>query len=363
MSQLNFAELFKSTHEDHSQHPVNKSRFILSIGYYFFVMLIVASFVFLIVDRLGDTTIPTLKETLTPQEEVNRLFEEYDNLIVILPSTYQDAFSQVTTYPFNDDYFMIVYPTFDDFIDVDGVLTIPSSYIILSLESENIVVATQESHIPESLTNFNIINTLQLDSPIVLTTFSMSLINFIVYLLLFPVLILLLKPYIIKDIQDAVVYRPKWIALLIAGYFYVLAGNIFSNLLTQLIYFVTGEEMTTAVNQAIIEASLQSDGSILMILSAVFLGPVVEELIFRKAFFGIIKKEKLAMIISSITFGLIHVISEPTLLDLLINIIPYVVMGFVFGFLYVKHQKNLVIVTLVHIITNLISIITILFIL
>ena len=326
-------------------------------------MLIVASFVFLIVNRLGDTTIPTLKETLTPQEEVNRLFEEYDNLIVILPSTYQDAFSQVTTYPFNDDYFMIVYPTFDDFIDVDGVLTIPSSYIILSLESENIVVATQESHIPESLTNFNIINTLQLDSPIVLTTFSMSLINFIVYLLLFPVLILLLKPYIMKDIQDAVVYRPKWIALLIAGYFYVLAGNIFSNLLTQLIYFVTGEEMTTAVNQAIIEASLQSDGSILMILSAVFLGPVVEELIFRKAFFGIIKKEKLAMIISSITFGLIHVISEPTLLDLLINIIPYVVMGFVFGFLYVKHQKNLVIVTLVHIITNLISIITILFIL
>ena len=106
--------------------------------------------------------------------------------------------------------------------------------------------------------------------------------------------------------------------------------------------------------------SLQGNGAILMIVSAVILGPIVEELIFRKAFFGIISNQKIAVFVSSLTFGLIHVLAEPTFTDLLINIIPYVVMGFVFGYIYTKQNKNLFVVTVVHMLTNLISIISIL---
>jgi membrane protease YdiL (CAAX protease family) len=170
-----------------------------------------------------------------------------------------------------------------------------------------------------------------------------------------------LAPYIFRDIKDAKAYQPKWLGLIIAGYLYVLAGNIFANVLTQLLYFITGKEESISVNQSIILESLRGGGAFLMILSAVILGPIVEELIFRKAFFGIISNQKIAMVVSSLLFGLIHVLAEPTFLDLVINIIPYVIIGFVFGSIYIKHQKNIFIVTIIHMITNLISIISILF--
>jgi membrane protease YdiL (CAAX protease family) len=361
MSQLNFSELFKASHEDNSLSNVNKSRFILSIGYYFFVMIILASFIFILFDHLGDTSMPSLKETMTPQMEVDRLFDSYENLVVILPNFIIDDFQSISTYPYNDDYFMIVDDAFDAFIYVDEVKTILPSYIILSLSDGSLDVATHVTFIPDDLISYDLINTINLENRVVFTSFTNSLINFIVYILLFPVIFLILLPYIFKDIQDAKMYQSKWLGLIIAGYLYVLAGNIFANVLTQLLYFVTGREETIAVNQAIILESLQGSGAFLMILSAVILGPIVEELIFRKAFFGVISDQKVAVIVSSFVFGLIHVLAEPTFLDLVINIIPYVVIGFVFGYIYTKHHKNLLIVTVVHMITNLISIVSILF--
>lgn len=360
MSQLNFSELFKTTHEKHPSNPVNKSRFILSIGYYFFVMLILASFVFILFDQLGDTSIPSLKETITPQVDVERLFDQYENLVVVLPNTIISDFDMYPTYPFNDSYFMIVYDTFDDFIDVDGVPTILPTYIISALELGTINLATQKTFIPEELLAYDVMDVIHNDAYVTFTSFTNSLINFIVYVFLFPVLFFLLRPYIINDIQDAKSYQSKWVGLIIAGYLYVFAGNIFANVLSQLVYLVTGEEQSEAVNQTIIMEALQGNGVILMVISAVILGPIVEELIFRKAFFGIISNQKIAVIVSSLTFGLIHVLAEPTITDLLINIIPYVVMGFVFGYIYTKHNKNLFVVTVVHMLTNLISIITIL---
>ena len=360
MSQLNFSELFKTTHEEHHSNSVNKSPFILSIGYYFFVMLILASFVFILFDQLGDTSIPSLKETITPQVEVDRLFDQYENLVVVLPNAIISDFDKYTTYPFNDSYFMIVYQDFDDFIDINGVPTILPTYIVSALELGTIDVATQKTLIPEELLGYDVIETIQINDYLTFTSFTNSLINFIVYLLLFPVLFFLLRPYLLKDIQDAKSYQAKWVGLIISGYLYVLAGNIFANVLSQFVYLVTGREQVEAVNQTIIMESLQGNGAILMIVSAVILGPIVEELIFRKAFFGIISNQKIAVFVSSLTFGLIHVLAEPTFTDLLINIIPYVVMGFVFGYIYTKQNKNLFVVTVVHMLTNLISIISIL---
>ncbi len=360
MSQLNFSELFKTTHEEHHSSPVNKSRFILSIGYYFFVMLILASFIFILFDQLGDTSVPSLKETITPQVEVDRLFDQYEKLVVVLPNSIISDFDMYETYPFNDSYFMIVYEEFDDFIDIDGVPTILPSYIVSALELDLLEVTTQKSLIPEELIAYDVMDSILIDDVVTFTSFTNSLINFIVYLLLFPVLFFFLKPYLLKDILDAKSYQSKWVGLIIAGYLYVLAGNIFANVLTQLVYLVTGREQTEAVNQTIIMEALQGNGVVFMVISAVILGPIVEELIFRKAFFGIISNQKIAVIVSSLTFGLIHVLAEPTFTDLLINIIPYVVMGFVFGYIYTKHNKNLFVVTVVHMLTNLISIITIL---
>lgn len=64
MSQLNFKELFQTHSNKESNQPVNKSRSILSIGYYFLVMIILSAFLFLALDAIAETSFPNLKRRL-----------------------------------------------------------------------------------------------------------------------------------------------------------------------------------------------------------------------------------------------------------------------------------------------------------
>lgn len=359
VSQLNFKELFQTHSNKESNQLVNKSRFILSIGYYFFVMIILSSFLFLALDAFAETSFPELKETITLRDETNRLFNEYDNILIVLPNSVIDTYLDVDTYPFEETHFVLVYEGYDDFLYVNNIPTITSDIIQSNLDNDMIRVATAFNNLPESLNSITFIYELSLEDRFEFSTFANSLLNFLVYLLLFPVIILFLKPYIIIDLSQAKTYQAKWISLIVAGYLYVLAGNIISNVLIEIMQLITNTQSDIAMNQAIIMESLQGNGVILMVISAVLLGPIVEELIFRKAIFGLFKNNTIAMIISSFAFGIIHVLSEPSIIDLMINIIPYLVMGFVFGYLYIKHERNLFVVTMVHILTNLISIISI----
>ncbi len=63
---------------------------------------------------------------------------------------------------------------------------------------------------------------------------------------------------------------------------------------------------------------------------------------------------------STVVFGLIHVVGEASLAEALVNGVAYFVMGFVFGFIYLKSDRNIVIPTIVHIINNGVSILLIL---
>jgi membrane protease YdiL (CAAX protease family) len=360
VSQLNFKELFQAHSNKESNQPENKSRFILSIGYYFLVMIILSSFLFLALDVLSETSFPELKETITIRDETNRLFNEYDNILIVLPNSVIDSYLDVDTYPFEETHFVLVYEGYDGFLYVNNIPTITSDIIQSNLDNDVIQVATALNHVPESLSSITILYELSLEDQFEFTAFTNSLLNFLVYLLLFPVIVLFLKPYIFIDLTQAKTYQSKWISLVVAGYLYVLAGNIISNVLIEIMQLLTNTQSDIAMNQAIIMESLQGNCVILMVISAVLLGPIVEELIFRKAIFGLFKNNTIAMIVSSFAFGIIHVLSEPSIIDLMINIIPYLVMGFVFGYLYIKHERNLFVVTIVHILTNLISIISIL---
>ncbi len=360
VSQLNFKELFQTHSNKESNQPVNKSRFILSIGYYFLVMIILSAFLFLALDAIAENSFPELKETITLRDDTNRLFNEYDNILIVLPNSVMDIYADVNTYSFEETHFVLVYEGYDDFLYVDNIPTITSDIIQSNLDNDLIRVATTLNQIPESLDSVPVVYALSLEDRLEFTSFANSLLNFIVYLLLFPVIVLFLKPYIFIDLTQAKTYQTKWMSLIVAGYLYVLAGNIISNVLIEVMQLLTNTQSDTAMNQAIIMESLQGNGVILMVISAVLLGPIVEELIFRKAIFGLFKNNTIAMIVSSFAFGIIHILSEPSIIDLMINIIPYLVMGFVFGYLYIKHQRNLFVVTMVHILTNLISIISIL---
>ncbi|MDY0316634.1 MAG: CPBP family intramembrane glutamic endopeptidase, partial [Acholeplasmatales bacterium] len=113
----------------------------------------------------------------------------------------------------------------------------------------------------------------------------------------------------------------------------------------------------TSVNQAAIIQMLNSPYMILMVINAVIFAPIVEELVFRKAFFSLIKNKWVALVVSSFMFSLIHIISEPTLGGFMVNLVIYGASGVGFGYIYLNHKENIYSTIIVHALWNLMSIV------
>ncbi len=192
-----------------------------------------------------------------------------------------------------------------------------------------------------------------------LSPYGLALSNFMVYLVLLPLVWFFLRKPIKSDWLDFTSKLKSYGLAVVMGYLYILGGNIVSNVLSSMLSKVFRIEPSTAINQLVIIDALKSNGAIYMFVGAVILGPIVEELIFRKALFGLIKNDKTALIVSSIIFGLVHLTNETSIATALVNGIAYIIMGFVFGYIYLKSNKNVVVVTLVHILSNLISVIAV----
>jgi membrane protease YdiL (CAAX protease family) len=204
-------------------------------------------------------------------------------------------------------------------------------------------------------------NSIEVEFRVELIQIVMSLINFLIYLLLTPIVIYLLKVDIIDDFKEFKVDKVQAINQVIIAYFFLIVGNVLSNYLSTFLGGLLGIEPSTSVNQEVIESALKSNGIVLMILSAVILGPIAEELIFRKAIFGLIKKNSVALIVSSLVFGLIHLLNEETFSNLLVNGVSYFIMGLIFGYIYIRNKRNIMVPIIVHIVSNLISVLFILF--
>ena len=101
-----------------------------------------------------------------------------------------------------------------------------------------------------------------------------------------------------------------------------------------------------------------------MFLSAGILGPICEELVFRRAFFNICKTKEMGLLLSSLCFGLIHItssIGEYDLVSMILMTIPYVVSGVAFGIIYIKNDCDIVVPTIIHMLSNIVSMLGILF--
>ena len=114
-----------------------------------------------------------------------------------------------------------------------------------------------------------------------------------------------------------------------------------------------------SANQMLIERLLFKDGFVFLIVSSVIFAPMYEELFFRKFLFSKIKSDKIALIVSSILFGAMHLIVETDILTALIHSISYIGSGFVLGLIYLKTNKNIYASFLAHFLINLLSIILI----
>ncbi len=89
-------------------------------------------------------------------------------------------------------------------------------------------------------------------------------------------------------------------------------------------------------NQQLIIDSMRQD-PMYVILSAVIMAPIVEEIVFRGVLFRKIRNMNryvLAIIISSITFGLMHVLQS--ILEMNVMDLPFIVVYIVLGLFFVK---------------------------
>jgi len=183
--------------------------------------------------------------------------------------------------------------------------------------------------------------------------------NLIMYLLLNAIGFYILKDEIKTDFENYKKKNNKFFEI-IKGYLILLALGFIGNYILMIIGYYN-----TTINQQVIEELMQSKYMIIIIIT-VLLGPIIEELVFRKSFFNLFVKRWefspiLTLIISSILFASIHVIFniEDNLLELLL-MIPYFIQGLALGYLYIKSDYNIFLPLNVHIFSNLISVIIIL---
>lgn len=90
----------------------------------------------------------------------------------------------------------------------------------------------------------------------------------------------------------------------------------------------------TAENEAAVQNMITSNKILALFLTSI-LAPFIEEIIYRKGIFDVVKIKKYYPIISGLVFGGIHVIGSSTLAQYL-YIIPYGALGYFFAKSYVE---------------------------
>lgn len=185
---------------------------------------------------------------------------------------------------------------------------------------------------------------------------SSTIINLTVYAVMFTSCAVLLKKEIKTDFKKLKKTNSMTIFLIcLIGIICAYSSNIFGSLITMV--FGGGN---TSQNQAGIELLLFSEYGILIAIMVMFIGPIVEELVFRKSMHDILRNAKcptwLMLIISSILFGLIHVIDSGDF----VQVFPYIFMGATLGGIEI-YSKNIYPSIFVHILLNSFSTVMLLF--
>lgn len=103
-------------------------------------------------------------------------------------------------------------------------------------------------------------------------------------------------------------------------------------------------------NEALVRESIKI-APIYMLFACSIIAPIFEEMVFRRALYGLIKCKGLFILVSGLSFGLLHVVSNnPTPLEFL-YVIPYGSMGCAFAYLLSK-TNNITLPIIIHMLHN-----------
>lgn len=175
--------------------------------------------------------------------------------------------------------------------------------------------------IPISIFNLDI-NKIAAHEQLLLTLFSDSILIIILFILYFKTL---------KN--DFKKIKGNFYSMVDTGFKYWLIGLIVmmvSNILIGLLI-----TQAQAGNEQSVQELIHSS-SILSVITVGVLAPIIEELVFRKAFRDTFKNNILFVLASGLVFGSLHVLLSLNSLWDLFYIIPYSSLGIAFGYMYVK---------------------------
>jgi len=363
---IDFEDLFKKEIDERKEQkdPERKKRYGYTLLIYLLMMNVAVAFFYVIF-----MNVPSFKETFSEERLVLYQVATTEHGLAIMDEQdyleyddfYVDYVKSIGTYQNytvivnldNSHYEDILLPL--GFLDetvllsiLDGTLTEWSDGIDITL------IAGKNQMLPLSFTaDYKAVEGPKTE----LTTTAFSLLNFIVYVTMLPLIYIMIKKDVWTDFSVAKTWRVEWLSIILVGYAYLMLGNFASSVLSNMFANLFGITTGDSVNQMNIRQAITSNGAFFMVISAVILGPIVEELVFRKAMFGLFKSPKVALAVSSFTFGAIHLLGESSIQTAIVNGLVYFVMGAVFGYIYLRNNKNLFAPLAVHILSNLISII------
>ena len=149
--------------------------------------------------------------------------------------------------------------------------------------------------------------------------------------LIFPILLFIIyKDELIENLKrfknKVLDYLPNIITPYFMGFMVMLISNMC------LIYIL---RLGQAANEQQLN-ELSEMYPVYVFVASCFIGPFIEEIVFRFCLRKIIRNDKLFIILSGVIFGLLHVLFNMNgILDLLF-VIPYGSLGCAFAYMYVK---------------------------
>ena len=130
---------------------------------------------------------------------------------------------------------------------------------------------------------------------------------------------------------------------------------IIKNQLAMFIIFMAISYLVTIILQdpssSLNQQEIEKLPVLMLIIISIIYAPFVEELLFRGSIRRIINNDILFIVISGTIFGLLHTISEASLIKILLLGLPYIFCGMYFAYMYVK-TENLCVPMLCHFIHN-----------
>lgn len=155
------------------------------------------------------------------------------------------------------------------------------------------------------------------------------------YIVLVIIYFLLYRKDLIRDFKDFKKNINKNVDI---GFRYWIIGLFFmviSNIILMKLW-----PNNSAANEDAVQLYIKSF-PVLALISTSFLGPFIEEIVFRKTFKDMFKKTAIFILTSGIVFGLMHVLGQANTFSEFLYFIPYSALGISFAYMYYKSENFL----------------------